>query len=327
VTSPHNWRAARRAPETEFERGTRRFSLFIMQVVFVFVVSAARQHDALESLLFAVALAVGLTPEFLPMITTITLSQGAVHMARRKVIVKNLAAIQNFGRMDVLCSDKTGTLTSGDMTLDRHTDPLGKPSPRPLALAYLNSFFETGSVSTAVDVAKSAADIILLERGLGVLHSGLIEGRKAFGNVDPSFIHKPCKWDIGMIRRFMVFIGPISSLFDFLTFAVMWFVFRASEPQFHTGWFVESLATQTLVLFVIRTLGNPLRSRPSRPLAVTTLLVVLVGLLLPISLLAGALGFTPLPAGYFLFLVAATGAYLLLVETVKRRVMGRMMGD
>src|SRR5215469_14803137 len=162
----------------------------------------------------------------------------------------------------------------------------------------------------------------MLEQGLRVMHRGVLEGRKAFGNVmkyllmgtssnfgnmfsmagaslflpflpmlpmqillnnflydvsqvtiptdnvDETFIRKPHHWDIALIRDFMLFIGPISSIYDFLTFWVMLAVLHASEPLFHTGWFVESLATQTLVLFVIRTVGNPLRSRPSRPLAI-----------------------------------------------------------
>jgi P-type Mg2+ transporter len=613
-------RLAARPPETEFERGTRRFSLFIMEtvlflVLFVFLVSIALRHDPLQSLLFAVALAVGLTPEFLPMIVAVTLARGAVHMARDKVIVKHLAAMQNFGSMDILCSDKTGTLTTGTMVFHQQLDPLGRSTERVLWLAYLNSFHETGikspldaailqtgqpdvqayckldevpfdferrrlsvvvekagerllvtkgapegvlagcsayevddqrhpldaearkqceatyrdlgaqghrvlavafrpvpqqeayraaderdlvlagflaffdppledaadalndlrsdgvqvkiltgdnelvarhvcaqvgldgsrivlgeevdrmtdsalghvaeqtavfarvspaqknriilalkrrghvvgflgdgindapslhaadvgvSVATAVDVAKDAAEIILLERSLRVLHSGIIEGRKAFGNVmkyllmgtssnfgnmfsmaaaslflpflpmlpvqillnnflydlaqvtiptdnvDATFIHKPRRWDIALIRDFMVFIGPISSLFDFLTFWALLTIFRGSEAHFHTGWFVESLATQTLVLFVIRTAGNPFRSRPSVPLTVTVLLVVLVGVALPFSPLAGPLGFTPMPAGYFLFLVGVTSTYLLLVEVVKRRLMRRV---
>jgi len=115
-----------------------------------------------------------------------------------------------------------------------------------------------------------------------------------------------------------VFIGPISSLFDFLTFYVLLHFFHASEAQFHTGWFVESLATQTLVLFVIRTSRNPFRSRPSNPLLATCLGVVAVGIYLPFSPLAGMLGFTPLPGSYFAFVAAATVAYLLLVEGAKR---------
>ncbi len=623
-------RLAARPPETEFERGTRRFGFFIMQTVFllimfVVIVSVAFRKDAFESLLFAVALAVGLTPEFLPVIVTVTLGEGALRMSRQKVIVKNLASIQNFGSMDVLCSDKTGTLTSGQMAVNAHLDPVGNPSERAFLLAYLNSLHETGvedptseavmhrqnlnpldlailayehpdvhtyqkldevpfdferrrvsvvvgnegkrllitkgapesvlgvctsyevdgtprpldgdalsktqatygslsaqglrviavayrnvapqaaykvadekdltlagyitfvdpplpdvketlddlradgvqvkiitgdnvavakhicsevglrverilqgdematisdqaltaivqqtdvfarvspaqknriilalkrsghvvgymgdgindapslhaadvgiSVSNAVDVAKDAADIILLERNLQVLHSGILEGRKAFGNVvkyllmgtssnfgnmfsmagaflilpflpmlpsqillnnflydfsqitiptdnvDETFIHKPRKWDISFIRQFMILVGPISSIFDFLTFFVMLNVFHASERLFHSGWFVESLATQTLVLFIIRTQGNPFRSRPSLPLTLSIAAIVAVGLWLPFSPLAGLLGFVPLPAAYFLFLVAATLIYLGLVEIVKRRVM------
>ncbi len=615
-------RLSLRPPETEFERGTRQFALLIMRTVFflvffVLLAGALLHHAFLESLLFAVALAVGLTPEFLPMISAVTLSRGAAHMARQKVIVKHLEAIENFGSMDVLCSDKTGTLTSGDMVLDRHLDPFGRASERPLTLAHVNSSHQTGikspldaailkrggaavggyrkideipfdferrrlsvvvengggrllitkgapegviacctayetgdrpapldattrarceatyrdlsaqgsrvlavayarvtdqpvyaarderelvlagfvtffdppmegvaetlralrrdgvvvkiltgdselvaqhvcgqvgldsarivggdeiermtdsalaavaeqatvfarvspaqknriilalksrnhvvgflgdgindapsihtadvgvSVATAVDVAKDAADIILLERDLGVLHAGILEGRRAFGNVmkyllmgtssnfgnmfsmagaflflpflpmlptqillnnflydlaqitiptdnvDDAFIRTPQRWNIGIIQKFMVVIGPISSIYDFLTFGVLVWVFHASEALFQTGWFVESLATQTLVLFVIRTAGNPLRSRPSRPLAVTTVLVVAIGVLLPFTPLATTLGFVPLPGAYFVFLGGVTITYLVLVEVVKRRLMRKLLG-
>ncbi len=202
------------------------------------------------------------------------------------------------------------------------------------------------SVSSAADVARDAADVILIEPGLRVLHDGIIEGRKAFGNVmkyllmgissnfgnvfsmagaslflpflpmlptqillnnflydlaqitiptdnvDETYLVKPQRWDIGVIRNFMVFIGPISSIFDFLTFYVLLHFFHASQAQFHTGWFVESLATQTLVVFVIRTSKNPLRSRPSAPLLATCLAVVAIGMYLPFSPLAKVLGFT-----------------------------------
>ena len=597
-------RLAARPEETAFDRGLRNFSQLLARtvlflVLFLVIISIARHRDPLQSLMFAVALAVGLTPEFLPMITSVTLSKGAVAMARKKVIVKHLSSIQNLGSLDVLCSDKTGTLTAGTMTLDRSLDPFGNPSPRALELAYLNSKFETGirsplddvilhqsppqtgdytkcdeipfdferrrlsvvverqsqrvlitkgasegilpllagyelegkvqplsedaaqrfqqtsnelnnqgfrslavayvevparanysvgdernlilagflsfsdaplpdaaqvmaalkkdgvevkvisgdndrvtghvctqvgiepggivtgdeldrmtdpalahiaeetrvfarispaqknrillalkhsghavgfmgdgindapslhaadvgiSVSSAADVAREAADVILVEPGLRVLHDGIIEGRKAFGNVmkyllmgtssnfgnvlsmaaasvflpflpmlptqillnnllydvgqltiptdnvDETYLDKPQRWNINLIRDFMVFIGPISSLFDFLTFYVLLHFFHASEAQFHTGWFVESLATQTLVLFVIRTAKNPFRSRPSGPLAATCLTVVAIGLYLPFSPLAGMLGFTPLPGSYFVFVAVATAA-------------------
>ena len=142
-------------------------------------------------------------------------------------------------------------------------------------------------------------------------------------HVDPSFIQKPQHWDINLISKFMIVIGPISSIFDFLTFFILLRVFHAGPVLFHTGWFVESLSTQTLVLFIIRTAGNPLRSLPSLLLTMTVLLVVAIGLLLPYTPLAGPLGFTPLPGLYFLFLIAMTVTYLLLVELVKRPLMRR----
>jgi len=226
-----------------------------------------------------------------------------------------------------------------------------------------------------VDVARDAADIILLEPGLGVLHEGIIEGRKAFGNVmkyllmgtssnfgnmlsmagaslflkflpmlptqillnnflydmaqvtiptdnvDEAYVRKPQHWDIGLIRNFMIFIGPISSVYDFLTFYMLLHFLHAGEVVFHTGWFVESLATQTLVLFIIRTRGNPLRSRPSLALTVTTLVIVLLGILIPFTPVARPLGFVPLPPMYFIFLAVATLTYLFLVEIAKHRLM------
>jgi Mg2+-importing ATPase len=626
-------RLAAPAPETEFDRGAYRFGLLIMKtvvflVLFVFLVNAAFKRDPFESLLFAIALAVGLTPEFLPMITSVTLAQGAVRMAEKKVIVKNLAAMQNFGSIDILCSDKTGTLTTGKLILDRHVDPFGETCERTFRFVYVNSILQAGipnpvddsvqkrsvagpldeailnhdhpdvhayqkvreipfdferrllsvvadsdgervlitkgapesvllrsasyelagaaggtcpldddararvqktyqdfcsaglrvlgvayrvigiketydlsdehdlvllgfvtfldppveeaasaiqalhrdgirikiltgdnalvtqhicaqvglrtgrivegdeldrmndaavahlaeettvfarvspmqknriilalksrrhavgylgdgindapslhsadvgiSVSGAVDVAKDAASIILLERSLKVLHEGIIEGRKAFGNVmkyllmgtssnfgnmfsmaaasvflpflpmlptqillnnflydlaqvtiptdnvDSGFIKKPRHWNIDLIRRFMIFIGPISSIYDFITFYVLLVVFKSDERLFHTGWFVESLATQTLVLFVIRTAGNPLRSKPSVPLAATTIIVAITAILLPFSPIAASLGFVRLPGIYFAFLLIAIPTYLLFVELVKRRLM------
>jgi Mg2+-importing ATPase len=233
------------------------------------------------------------------------------------------------------------------------------------------------SVCTAVDVAREAADIILIEPGLDILHNGILEGRKAFGNVmkyllmgtssnfgnmfsmagaslllpflpmlptqillnnflydlsqitiptdnvDADYLRKPQQWNIHLIRNFMLFIGPISSIFDFLTFYVLLHFFHAGQVLFHTGWFVESLATQTLVLFIIRTSQNPFRSRPSAPLAISTLLIVAAGVYLPFSPLAARLGFTPLPAIYFAFLAGATLAYLVLVEIGKRFLLPR----
>jgi Mg2+-importing ATPase len=613
-------RLAARPEETEFERGTRRFGMLILQtvlflVLFILIVNVTLGRDAFQSLLFSVALAVGLTPEFLPMITTVTLAQGAIRMAREKVIVKHLSSIQNLGSIDVLCSDKTGTLTAGRLSLERALDPEGTDSEHPAFFAALNSRFQTGvkspldaaildrhtdaegfvktdeipfdfdrrrvsvvvekegevffvtkgapeavlracslyqaggterpldasatrrclelfqtmsengfrvlaiayrkveertgftvaderalilvgflafadpliegvdaaigrlradgvqvkiltgdnelvtryictqvgidggrivlgdeieqldeaalarvaeqtsvfarvspsqkhriiralkahghvvgflgdgindapslhgadvgiSVAGAVDVAREASDIILLERRLDVLHAGIIAGRKSFGNVlkyllmgtssnfgnmfsmagaalflpflpmlptqillnnflydlaqitiptdniDPFYVQRPQRWNIGMIRNFMLLIGPVSSLYDFLTFYVLLRVFNFGEVLFHTGWFLESLATQTLVLFVIRTVGRPWSNRPSVPLIATTLVVVAIGGALPYSTLADALGFAPPPALYFLFLAAVLATYLTIVELVKRQVIHHLL--
>jgi Mg2+-importing ATPase len=230
------------------------------------------------------------------------------------------------------------------------------------------------SVASAVDVAREAADIILLERSLTVLHAGVLEGRKAFGNVmkyllmgtssnfgnmlsmaaasmflpflpmlptqillnnllydlaqvtiptdrvDSSFLRKPQRWDMRLVRNFMLAIGPISSLYDFLTFWILLHWFHANQAFFHTGWFVESLVTQTLVLFVIRTMQNPLKSRPSPALAATTISVALAAVVLPYTPLAGPLGFVPLPASFLAFIASATVTYLGLVELIKRLV-------
>jgi P-type Mg2+ transporter len=228
------------------------------------------------------------------------------------------------------------------------------------------------SVDTATDVAKDAADIILLERDLDVLADGVAEGRRIFANtmkyvlmgtssnfgnmfsvtvaaaflpflpmlpsqillnnllydasqmtiptdnVDEEQLARPSHWDIGFIRRFMVRMGPISSIFDFATFAVMLWVFDAGPALFRSGWFVESLATQTLVVFVIRTRRVPFfRSRPSRPLLVSMIVVVAIGALLPGSSIGPTLGFAPLPLGFFLVLVVFVVAYLGSVELGK----------
>jgi Mg2+-importing ATPase len=621
ATGPHTEfggiaeRLTTRAPETEFEHGLHRFSVLILQTTLVLVlliltISLALHRDAFQSLLFAVALGVGLTPEFLPVIASIALTEGALRMAKEQVIVKRLPAIQNFGSIDVLCSDKTGTLTSGQLTLERALDAAGTPSDRVFTLAYINSCLETGirspldaavlryrqidvgayrkldelpfdferrrlsiavqppnaadclfvtkgapepilersialeaaggvrpmndadraaladrykqltddglrviavayrtlplrsayghadeadfvfagflafsdpilpdvasiiaqlkadgvaikiltgdsdpaarhacsqvgfdaprivsgdeiarmnddalahvaeeasvfarvspaqksriilalkqrghvvgfmgdgindapslhtadvgiSVMSATDVARAAADVILRRPGLDVLHRGIIEGRRASGNmmkyllmgtssnfgnmfsmaaasaflpflpmlptqillnsflydlaqitipsdnVDREYLSRPQRWDVRLIRDFMIYIGPVSSLFDFLTFYVLLHVFHAAEPLFHTGWFVESLATQTLVLFVIRTQGNPLTSRPSRALTATTLATVVVGALLPLTPLARPLGFVVPPIRFGLFVAVATVAYLALVQVAK----------
>jgi Mg2+-importing ATPase len=230
------------------------------------------------------------------------------------------------------------------------------------------------SVESATDVAKDAADIVLLEKDLGVLADGVSEGRRTFANtikyvlmgtssnfgnmfsaaaastflsflpmlpsqillnnllydtsqmtiptdrVDPELVARPSHWDIRFIRHFMLLFGPISSAFDFLTFAIMLGPFAAGPALFRSGWFVESLATQTLVVFVIRTHRVPFwRSRPSRPLLASVFGVVIAGALLPYAPFARQLGFTALPADFFAILAVMVALYLLLVETAKQR--------
>jgi Mg2+-importing ATPase len=229
------------------------------------------------------------------------------------------------------------------------------------------------SVDTATDVAKDAADIVLLEKDLGVLAGGIGEGRRIFANtikyvlmgtssnfgnmfsagaaslflgflpllptqillnnllydtsemtiptdrVDEEQLRRPSHWDTAMIRRFMVFFGPISSLFDFATFAILLLAFDASHSLFRSGWFVESLATQSLAIFIIRTHRVPFfRSRPSAPLLVSTLAAVAIGFALPFSPLAHTLGFTHLSAGLVGAVLALIPSYLLLLELGKR---------
>jgi Mg2+-importing ATPase len=615
----------REAPPSAFEQGTRSFGLLILRlslamVLFVILVNLWRGRPWLESFLFAIALAVGLTPELLPMVVSVTLSRGALRMSRHKVLVKRLSAIHDLGSMDVLCTDKTGTLTEARIRLERHLDPSGRDSARVLELVYLNSRFETGlrsplddailehqevdiagwekldevpfdferrrvsvltrhgtdrpllvvkgaledvlrlsnryqaedggvrplddaaraamearfeglardgfrvlgvawaerppecrvceksdendlvfagfaafqdppkesaraalrslgdlgvsikvvtgdnelvaqhvcrqldlpvegvvtgaqidvlddhaldvtaehatlfcrvtpaqknrvilalkrrnhvtgfmgdgindasalhaadvgiSVDSAVDVAKAAADLILLERDLGVLRDGVVEGRRTLGNivkyilmatssnfgnmfsmagaalflpflpmqpiqilvnnflydlseipiptdqVDDEFVRRPRRWDMTFIRRFMTVLGPVSSVFDFLTFYVLYKMMHASAPLFQTGWFVESLCTQVLVIFVIRTRGNPLDSRPSAALTATSLLVTAVALLLPHTALGAALGFVPPPPVFYAVLLALVFAYLSAAEAVKRRFYARLSG-
>ena len=614
---------ATEAPPTAFEIGTRRFGMLIMRltlllVLFTLLVNVAFHRSLLESFLFAVALAVGLTPELLPMVVSVTLTRGALRMAALKVIVKRPSAIQDMGAMDVLCTDKTGTLTEAKIRLERHVDACGQSRPQVLTLAYLNSYFESGlksplddailaheeidvsawrkidevpfdferrrvsvlvqsaqgrrlvvkgapedvlrlctqyqdssgasvaldasareridalfdslgqegfralgiawrdvaldhphavvsdeselvfagfaafldppkasaaralnamaasgvavkivtgdnervtrhvctelgvpingvltgtevatmnddalrarvesvnlfcrvnpsqknriilalkarghvvgylgdgindapslhtadvgiSVEGAVDVAKQAAAMILLEKDLMVLHKGILEGRRTFGNVmkyimmatssnfgnmfsmaaatlflpflpmlplqillnnlmydvsevtlpldnvDEEDLAQPKRWDMGFIRNFMLTIGPISSLFDFLTFYLLIRLFHAHETLFRTGWFVESIATQVLVIFVIRTRRNPLHSHPHRWLIGTSLAVVLSAMLLPFTPLAPYLGFTPLPPSFFGLLAVLLLLYLLMVEGAKQWFYRRLM--
>jgi Mg2+-importing ATPase len=229
------------------------------------------------------------------------------------------------------------------------------------------------SVAGGVDVARAAADILLLEKSLGAIHRGVVEGRKSFGNitkyvlmgtssnfgnmlsmavgsaflpflpmlpvqillnnflydiaqltiptdnVDPSYTARPRRWDMGMVQRFMFGLGPVSSVYDWLTYGIMLGVFKAGPELFRAGWFIESLATQTLVIFVIRTAGNPFHSRPSRALLASVSGAVLVGLIVVISPVGETIGFAPLPLAFFAVLLMMIVTYLGIVQLVKRR--------
>ena len=617
--------ATERAP-TAFQAGVNSVSWLLIRfalvmVPFVLLVNGVTKGNWTEAFLFALSVAVGLTPEMLPMIVTSTLAKGAVLLSRRKVIVKRLDAIQNFGAMDVLCTDKTGTLTQDRIALERHTDVFGNDSQDVLAFAYLNSHFQTGltnlldravlehvelqtelrlaqdyrkvdeipfdferrrmsvvvserddhhelvckgaveemlavcsrvreggqdlpldaqrlarvrqttqelneqglrvvavamkevpatrevysqadeqdltllgyvafldppkestaqalqalaglgvevkvftgdnelvtarvcaqvglhadgivtgpqidrmdeaavadalgrhrvfarltplhkerlvralraqgkvvgflgdgindapalraadigiSVDSAVDIAKEAADIILLEKNLMVLEEGVVQGRRTFSNmlkyirmtassnfgnvfsvlvasaflpflpmlplqllvqnllydisqiaipfdnVDEELVRKPLKWNPADIGRFMVFFGPISSIFDLTCFALMWYVFDARTPAdqglFQSGWFVVGLLTQTLIVHMIRTPKVPfVQSIAAPPLLLMTGLIMAIGVLLPMSPLAGYFKLQALPPGYWPFLVAILFGYAVLTTLLKK---------
>jgi Mg2+-importing ATPase len=622
---------AREKTDTSFDRGVKSFvwlmvRFMVVMVSAVFLIVGLTKHDWAQALLFGLSVAVGLTPEMLPMIMTVCLSKGALAMSKKKVIVKKLKAIQNFGAMNILCTDKTGTLTQDKIVLERYVDVTNRESEDVLRYAYMNSYYQTGlrnlldkailghedldverscrkvdelpfdfvrkrmsvvidyedvhvlickgaveevygvsthyqvdddiyplidvvkndlmeeyqrlssdgyrvlavaykefpkdresfsvadegglvllgylaffdppketsaraikelgeagvqvkiltgdnelvtrnvcrnvglpvesvvtgsqlsglddkqlcaivnnniafarlspmqketiitclqqqgntvgflgdgindaaalkaadvgiSVDTAVDVAKESADIILLERSLLVLSEGIVEGRRIFANiikyikmgassnfgnmfsvvggsyflpflpmapiqvllnnllydisqtgiptdnVDEEMVRRPQKWDVGFIRRFMMVIGPISSLFDYATFFLMLYFFKCAfftdpsashevkshlEALFHTGWFVESLFTQTLIVHIIRTNRIPfLQSRPSVGLLISTCGILAAGAYLPYSPLAPHLGLVPLPLVYWGWIAGFLACYAVITHFVK----------
>ncbi|CAI9673318.1 MULTISPECIES: magnesium-translocating P-type ATPase [Elizabethkingia] len=624
-------------PETSFDIGVNKVSFLLIQFMLVmtpviFLINGFVKDDWMQALLFAIAVAVGLTPEMLPMIVTANLAKGAVNMSKKKVIVKRLNAIQNIGAMDILCTDKTGTLTLDKIVLETHLNVRGTDDDEVLKWAYLNSFHQTGlknlldqavldhaevhnlmkadelymkvdeipfdferrrmsvvlntskgkhlmiskgaveemlslckyaldpgddhslhiendnivpldeamkqkilkmseklnaeglrvllvairefegnhplnysvadennltltgfigfldpakpsaepsikalhklgvevkvitgdndivakkichdvgipinnimlgeeldhvsdeelskntdlysifakvsplqkqrivkvlkskghtvgfmgdgindaaaikeadvgiSVDTGADIAKESADIILLEKDLMVLRSGVIYGRRTFGNIikyikmtassnfgnmfsmigasaflpflpmlplqiltqnllydvsqssipwdtmDKDFLEKPKKWDASSIKKFMLYIGPLSSIFDYITFAVMFFIFKANTPEhqslFQTGWFVEGLLSQTLIVHIIRTKKIPfIQSWAAAPVVALTSLIMLIGLSIPFTPIAGYLKMQPLPLSYFPYLLAILTGYCILTQLVKQ---------
>lgn len=616
-------------PLTSFDKGINKVSWVLIRfmcvmVPIVFLINGFTKHDWLAALLFSISVAVGLTPEMLPMIVSTNLARGAVMMARRKAIVKRINSIQNFGAMDILCTDKTGTLTQDKIILERHLDIYGNEDTQVLRFAYLNSFYQTGlrnlldkaviqygeenglgtlgkgyqkideipfdfvrrrmsvivraedgrnlmickgaaeeisticshvdengiapggivpyteilhervskvvkdlnedglrvlavsykwlegedrtytvsdetnmvlagymgfldppkesakiavaalqqhgiavkvvtgdndivtnkickevglkvealllgtdvealsdaelaeaaehttifakmsplqksrviralqsrghtvgylgdgindapslrdadvgiSVDTAVDIAKESADIILLEKNLMVLNDGVTEGRRTFGNivkyinmtassnfgnvfsvliasaflpflpmlaiqllvlnllydisqisipwdnVDSEYLEKPRKWEAGHIARFMVFLGPTSSVFDVTTFYLMWHVFGANSIEhqalFQSGWFIESLLSQTLIVHMIRTRKIPFfQSWPAAPVLLLTLAIMAIGIAIPFSAVGAHIGLPPLPTSYFSWLALTLLGYCTLTQLVK----------
>ncbi len=622
-------------PETSFDKGVNSVAwllvkFMLVMVPLVFVINGITKHNWTEALLFAIAVAVGLTPEMLPMVVTATLAKGAINMSKKKVIVKRLNAIQNIGAMDILCTDKTGTLTLDKIVLERHLNVEGTEDDEVLKWAYLNSFHQTGlrslldvavlehgevkkvlemqgefkkideipfdskrrrmsvilqqgdkhllickgaveemidictqafdpgdnmqlhaerdkiipmdatlkenvlkmsrkmneeglrvlivaikecdasrpinyavadesnmiltgfigfldpakpsakpaikalqrlgielkvltgdneivtkkicqdvgipvtnvllgseiellsdpdlldrlehtsiyaklspmqksrvikvlqskghtvgfmgdgindagalrdadvgiSVDTAVDIAKESADIILLEKDLMVLRKGVLYGRRTFGNIikylkmaassnfgnmfsmlgasalfpflpmlpvqvltqnllydisqislpwdrmDAEYLVKPRRWETGGIAKFMFYIGPISSLFDYATFAVMYFVFKAQTPEqqslFQSGWFVEGLLSQTLIVHMIRTKKIPfIQSTAATPLTIMTVLIMIAGIYIPFSPFASSFKFVALPPSYFVYLASILLGYCFLTQIVK----------
>jgi len=613
--------------QTSFERGVNSVSwvlirFMLIMVPVVFVINGFTKGDWLQAFLFAVSVAVGLTPEMLPMLVSANLAKGAIAMAKRKVVVKRLNAIQNFGAMDILCTDKTGTLTQDRIILEHHIDVTGKEDPEVLDLAWINSHNQSGlknlldvavirfaqvqrgvrtprfckkvdelpfdfvrrrmsvimesvdgehllvckgaveetlaisafirdgeklvplddakrrelmamtreynedgfrviavatrefprgatkthysmadeqqlvlrgflafldppketagpaiaalrdhgihikiltgdnpvvtrkvcrdvglsigtpvlgrdletlddakfrdlverttvfakisplqkariiktlranghtvgflgdgindaaalrdadvgvSVDTAADIAKESADIILLEKSLLVLEEGVVRGRETFGNIikylkmtassnfgnmfsvlvasaflpflpmmplhlvildllyhlsqvvipwdrmDKGYLQQPRKWNASDIARFMIWIGPISSIFDITTYCLMWFVFGANSPEnqslFQSGWFVESLLSQTLIVHMIRTQKIPfIQSTASAPVLLVTAAVMAIGIFFPFSPLGASVGMQPLPLSYFAWLFATLLGYCALTQIIK----------
>lgn len=612
---------------TAFDKGISKVSLLLIRfmlvmVPFVFFINGFTKGDWFEAFIFAISVAVGLTPEMLPMIVTANLSKGALSMSKKKTIVKNLNAIQNFGAMNILCTDKTGTLTCDKIVLEKYINADGSndESKRILRHAYFNSYFQTGlknlmdkailshvkelklehlkdaytkvdeipfdfirrrmsvviedkqgkrqiitkgaveemlsicshtefngevqsltdklkvkaqkiseemnrkgmrvlavaqksyiekvgnfsvsdekemvligflafldppkpsaaeaikqlheygvevkilsgdndivvkaigrqvgidtsysltgpdienmdetilkervktttcfskltplqktqiisilqeqentvgflgdgindaaalrqsdigiSVDSAVDIAKESADIILLEKDLMVLEDGVLEGRKTFGNInkyikmtassnfgnmfsvmfasaflpflpmmpihlliqnllydisqttipfdrmDPEFLRKPRKWDASDLKRFMIYIGPISSIFDIVTYLVMWHVFGCNSPEhqslFQSGWFIEGLLSQTLIVHMIRTRKIPfIQSRATWPVIGMTTLVMVIGIVIPFTSFGASIGLQALPLSYFPWLVGILLSYCVLTQLVK----------
>lgn len=298
----------------------------------VFIACGATKGNWLSAFLFALSVAVGLTPELLPMVINACLAKGSSAMGKKQTVVKNINAMQGFGSMDVLCVDKTGTLTGDRIALEYYMDVLGNESQQVLDFAYLNSLYHTG-------VRNHLDDAILTCRNMPG-HGD------HFQALEEEFIAKPRKWDASSVGNFMLWIGPTSSIFDFTTYLFMYFVFcpmfisggvlfndlpahfSGAELAlmqakyiglFQAGWFVESMWSQTLVIHMIRTPKLPfLQSRASAPLTLLTLTGITVLTVIPFAPLGAALGFVALPAAYFAYLIPCILLYMILATSLKK---------
>ena len=268
------------------------FGYFLMRVtlllvVLIFLANVYLKRPVLESFMFSLALAVGLTPQLLPAIVSVNLARGAKKMAKKQVIVKRLPAIENFGSMNVFCTDKTGTLTQGEVKIHSAVDVEGKESDRVLMYAYLNAAATSGYINP-IDVAI---------------------------RVDKALTDKPRRMDIKFIRNFMVVFGLLSSIFDYLTFwALLSLLHAKTEQLFRTGWFWESLISASLV---VRTRQSIFNSKPGKYLFMATLATVGVTMLIPWTPLAKLFGFQPLPLNFVLVISAIVLFYVIAAEIVK----------
>jgi len=238
--------------------------------------------------------------------------------------------IEDLGDIDVLFTDKTGTLTEGSLRFMRSSGPDGRPDGVMEGRRIFANTMKYVMMGTSSNFGNmfSAAGASLFLPFLPMLPSQILLNNLLYDSsqlaiptdsVDEEQLDRPSRWDVRMIRRFMLFFGPISSVFDFVTFGVMLWIFHAGAPLFRSGWFVESLATQTLVIFAIRTRRIPFfRSHPSVPLLLAAFGAVTIGALLPATPLARTLGFRPLPGLFFLALVLMVVTYLGLIEIGKR---------
>jgi magnesium-transporting ATPase (P-type) len=304
-------------------------------VLFVLVVNISFHRPLLESVMFAAALAVGLTPELLPMIVTVTLARSALQLSKRRGIVKRLSAIHDLGASDMLCTDKTGTLTEATIKLVCCIDGHGAENANVHTRACINSHFESGMKSPLDEAILVAHPFDMSgwrkidevpfdfeRRRVSVLaeHDGrrrlIVKGApedvlRLAGQYEKDGQAVPL--DAATRQAFMLVFGPVSSVFDFFTFYAMLHLFGAGAALFQTGWFIESMVTQ----FCLRTRRVAWRSRPVRLLVGMSVGAVVLATVLSLLPVGRWFGFVPPPPVFFAYLITATPAYLALVEVAK----------